>query len=321
MTLGLYSSMKDLLMLSAQPKIAVLLAAYNGMQWIEEQLASIQAQERVEVHIFISDDSSTDGTGAWIDAYAARHPNVTSLPPIEPCGGAARNFFHLLRDADLGSFDLVALADQDDRWHTDKLDRAASILANGSAAVYSSNVTAFWPDGRIQLLDKAQEQVQWDHYFEAAGPGCTYVMTNGFCTFLKECIHAEWHAIQEITLHDWYIYALARCNGYTWHIDTQSTLEYRQHLGNQVGANVGASALLSRYKTIRNGWWFAQVKLIESQVNIQKPDLYRPSWRSLGRRQIFLLGLQANRCRRRTRDRLLFSGLCMLTAIIGAQIK
>ena len=44
------------------PKVAVLLAAYNGMQWIEEQLTSILGQSAVDVTVYISIDPSTDGT-------------------------------------------------------------------------------------------------------------------------------------------------------------------------------------------------------------------------------------------------------------------
>ena len=54
-----------------QPKVAVLLAAYNGMQWIEEQLASILCQSGVDVSIHISIDTSNDGTEAWCESFAA----------------------------------------------------------------------------------------------------------------------------------------------------------------------------------------------------------------------------------------------------------
>jgi rhamnosyltransferase len=39
-----------------RPKVGVLLAAYNGMQWIEQQLKSIIDQEGVDVTIFVSVD-------------------------------------------------------------------------------------------------------------------------------------------------------------------------------------------------------------------------------------------------------------------------
>lgn len=44
------------------PKVAVLLAAYNGMQWIKEQIDTVFNQQDVDVTIYISVDLSTDGT-------------------------------------------------------------------------------------------------------------------------------------------------------------------------------------------------------------------------------------------------------------------
>ena len=56
-----------------KPKVAILLAAYNGIDWIEEQIFSILNQESVEVEIFISVDISTDGTYEWCKAAEAKN--------------------------------------------------------------------------------------------------------------------------------------------------------------------------------------------------------------------------------------------------------
>lgn len=302
-------------------KIAVLLAAYNGMLWIEEQLASIQAQINVEIRIFISVDASTDGTAEWCLDYAKKHTNVSLLPPTDRGGGAAVNFFHLIREADIDEFDFVAFSDQDDHWHRDKLLRATTFLSANHTNAYSSNVTAFWPDGTTQLLDKAQKQVKWDHYFEAAGPGCTYVLDKSLSSFLKSQVKKSWPQLQSVTLHDWYIYALARSHGYTWYIDPVASMDYRQHENNQVGANVGLKALIARYQIIRNGWWFGQVKLIETLTSQQSSNRKRPYWQKLGRIDLIRLSVSARHCRRRPRDQLLFAILCLMTAVIGPRFK
>ncbi|HBN14018.1 MAG TPA: glycosyl transferase, partial [Pseudohongiella sp.] len=43
-------------------RVAVLLAAYNGMQWLPEQLDSILSQVGVDVTVYVSTDRSSDGT-------------------------------------------------------------------------------------------------------------------------------------------------------------------------------------------------------------------------------------------------------------------
>ncbi|MBO98493.1 MAG: glycosyl transferase, partial [Flavobacteriales bacterium] len=47
------------------PRVAVLLAAWNGMQWIEQQVESILKQKGVQADIYINVDISDDGTYQW----------------------------------------------------------------------------------------------------------------------------------------------------------------------------------------------------------------------------------------------------------------
>ncbi|PQP03260.1 glycosyl transferase [Pseudomonas frederiksbergensis] len=298
------------------PKVAVLLAAYNGMQWIEEQLASIQGQLDVDVTIYISIDPSTDGTEAWCAAYAEAHPQIFILPDAGKFGGASRNFFRLIRDVDFAPYDFIALADQDDIWHADKLRRATRAIESRQIDSFSSNVTAFWPDGRTHLLDKAQSQVAWDFLFEAAGPGCTYVFNKIFAMALKASVIADWQKVQEVRLHDWYCYAFARSHGYRWFIDPVPTMEYRQHANNQVGANKGLHSLLARYKTIHDGWWFSQVRMIARLIG-QGDDPFVSSWLQLRRGQLIRLSFNAWKCRRRWRDKVFFFFVCWVFAFSG----
>ncbi|WP_095196498.1 glycosyltransferase [Pseudomonas sp. Irchel 3A7] len=302
------------------PKVAVLLAAYNGMQWIEEQIVSIFAQTAVDVTLYISIDPSTDGTEAWCAAYAVKHPGIILLPDSGRFGGASRNFFRLLRDVDVESYDFVALADQDDIWHTDKLQRATQSLTSRGVDAYSSNVTAFWPDGGTLLLDKAQPQVEWDYLFEAAGPGCTYVMSKQLVGSLKSAMLANWHQLQGVSLHDWYFYAFARSHGFLWFIDPVPTMEYRQHERNQVGANTGLSPMMARYKTIHDGWWFGQVQLIATLVEPKRKPVGM-DWPLSRRTQLMKLSFSAWQCRRRVRDKILFFFICWATALIGKKAR
>ena len=298
------------------PKVAVLLAAYNGMQWIEEQLVSILNQADVEITIYISIDPSTDGTQDWCLKFAADNSNIVVLPEAGKFGGASRNFFRLIRDVDFDNFDFIALADQDDIWHSDKLRRATKGIISHRVNAYSSNVTAFWPDGKVQLLNKAQPQVAWDFLFEAAGPGCTYVFDVNFATCLKQSMLISWRELQDVSLHDWYFYAFARSFGFRWFIDPVPSMDYRQHENNQMGANKGLSSLVSRYKTILDGWWLNQVQLIAFLVG-QNDNSFIKTWLKLGRWQLLRLSFSAWRCRRRMRDKVFFFFICWATALLG----
>jgi rhamnosyltransferase len=302
------------------PRVAVLLAAYNGMQWIEEQLASILDQSAVNVTVYISIDPSTDGTETWCAAYAAAHAEVLILPAAGVFGGASRNFFRLIRDVDFKGYDFVAFSDQDDVWHSNKLERAIHAIQTRRTEAYSSNVTAFWSDGSTHVLDKAQPQVEWDFLFEAAGPGCTYVMSKKLTDSLKSSMLANWQQLQDVSLHDWYCYAFARSHGYQWYIDPEPSMDYRQHERNQVGANKGLRPLIARYKTIHDGWWFNQVQLIAQLIG-PGSDPFVQRLLSLRLTELISLSFSAWRCRRRVRDKVFFFCICWATALKGKKVK
>jgi rhamnosyltransferase len=244
------------------PRIAVLLAAYNGCQWLSAQLQSILGQQGVQVSVFVSVDKSSDGTEALVGEWASKDARVIPLPYGETLGGAAKNFYHLLRNVDFFSFDYVSFADQDDIWLADKLVCAHQKLSQSGFAAYSGNVTAFWPDGREQLLDKAQPQRQYDFLFEAAGPGCSYVLKVANALAFKAFLLQHWEEANKVFLHDWLMYAWFRANGLPWFIDANPKIRYRQHANNQVGANSGLKAFEARLALVRKGWYRAQIAQI-----------------------------------------------------------
>ena len=298
------------------PQVAVCMAAYQGLPYLPEQVASIAAQTDVVVDLFVSVDRSTDGTLDWLSALAARDPRVHVLPYGERFGGAAANFFRLLREIDFSRFDFVALADQDDIWMPGKLARAvAKMVANGAQA-YSSDVIATWDSGASRYIRKSQPQTQWDFLFEAAGPGCTYVMRSAFVGALQASLRQQGARLGAVGLHDWYIYAFARAHGYRWHIDDYAGMYYRQHAHNQVGVNAGWRAWLQRVRTLLGGWGLTQAVLIADLVGLKEhPFVVR--WSQGGRLGLLWLAFQARRCRRRRRDQWFFFAFCLVGSVMG----
>jgi rhamnosyltransferase len=296
--------------------IAILLAAYNGELWLPEQLNSILNQKDVTTHVIISIDTSDDQTSVICDYYANFYDKVSVLPKSISFGSAAANFFRLICDVDFNQFDYVAFADQDDIWNDDKLLRAVSELKRTQSDAYSSNVTAFWQNGKIQLINKAQSQVQWDYLFESAGPGCTFVLTKILALHIQAFVQQHPTEINSVWLHDWFMYAFTRSHGYHWTIDTQSTMQYRQHANNQVGVNHGLNALKHRAKFIFSGQWFKQVALVTTLVGKHDSDFVE-SWLSFSRFGFLKLAFQARKCRRKRREQVWFFCICLLMSLLG----
>lgn len=300
------------------PRVAVLLAAHNGLKWVDEQVQSIVHQQNVELEIFISVDHSVDGTLSWCDALAEKDSRVTVLVSVKRFGGAAKNFFRLVRDVDFSNFDYVSFADQDDIWQPDKLYRAHSVLSTSGADAYSSNVLAFWPDGRSVLVKKSQRQVHWDFLFEAAGPGCTYVMRKELACAVQDLVKTRWPEVQHVGLHDWFFYAFARAHGYRWVIDDYAGMLYRQHDRNQVGVNSGGKAFALRAGKVLNGWGLTQSALIAQLVGLGGEPFVR-RWSTGSRVGLLWLGFHAWQCRRRVRDKIIFSLSCIAMCFVGSR--
>jgi rhamnosyltransferase len=287
------------------PTVTVLLATFNAEAWLQAQLDSIASQRGVRIITYASDDRSSDGTVAQLEqAAAVLHLHMLPTLPHR-LGSANRNFLRLIRDCPLDKAQYFALADHDDVWLPDKLRRAIEQLAFTGADAYSSNVTAFWADGRQKLLVKSDPQRRFDHLFESAGPGCTFVFPHRTFVRLQDWVRQDFSNLQSVKVHDWLIYAHARRHHWRWHIDAESKLRYRQHALNEIGANAGAYAALQRWRQIRSGDYRRDVLAIAQAVgddSIVSRSLSRFGW--LDRLRLVTL---AGQCRRKSADRFLLA--------------
>ncbi len=299
-----------------RPKVAVVLAVYNGAEWLAEQLLSILNQKFIDVTIFISIDPSLDNSEAICREFTLQYQNIKLLPNIGKFGGAAKNFFRLIRDVDLTSFDYFSFADQDDIWLEKKLINAVNKIIETKCDGYSSNIMAFWSTGNRRLIVKSQPQREWDYLFEAAGPGCTYVLTIKLALEIKKNIEFNWLEVNQLDLHDWYCYAFARANGFHWFIDPSPSMLYRQHQNNQVGVNKGVKAFFYRLNKIINGWGFEQSRSIAKLIG-KDNSVFVQSWRELKPRGFLMLAFNAHKCRRKSTERAFFFCACVLMSIIG----
>lgn len=298
------------ILLKSNPKVTVLLATFNGEAYLNEQLYSIQNQSNVEVFIVASDDCSIDHTPQFLSGACTESSQLIVLPP-QKMATAAANFFRLLRDADFSHSDYVALSDQDDIWQTNKLSHAVKKILENHVDAYSSNVMAFWPNGKQKLINKAQPQQQWDYMFESAGPGCTFVLTKKLVLAIQQFLTENQEACRQVALHDWFIYAFARSRGFKWFIDPTSHMLYRQHAENVVGANVGFKAKLARWKKLRDGWLISQGLLIANLLG------YADSWPIVKLQRYYFsdrlaLIVYVRKLRRRLRDRIVLSLFLLL---------
>ena len=109
--------------------LSVVLAAYNGEQFIAAQLESILAQLGSEDEVIVSDDSSTDGTQGAVRRF--NDPRIKLICNSERLG-YVKNFERAIIRA---SGDVIFFSDQDDVWLPGKVSAVCAMLrAKGCVA-------------------------------------------------------------------------------------------------------------------------------------------------------------------------------------------
>lgn len=244
-------------------KVCVLLAAYEGSQFLEEQISTICGQLAVDVDIYVSVDPSTDGTEELLDKILSCKSNIFAVSSGQRFGSAAKNFYHLINVVDVSNYDYVAFADQDDIWLPDKLSSAISALISNDVAGFSSDVYAFWPDRlAFSLVKKSLATTGLDHFYESPGPGCSQVFTSSSFQDFQEFFAVNEVRLKDFDYHDWLIYAFYKEADLGWVISDNPRILYLQHDGNQIGSNTGLSGFCKRLKIVRSKWFRSQVAIL-----------------------------------------------------------
>ncbi len=231
--------------MSAQmPSIAVVMSTYNGADHVAAQLDSVLAQDVrdcAELSVYVRDDGSKDETPGILARYEAEGE------------------IHFLRGENLGvvgSFldvlgavptdvDFVALCDQDDVWHADKLSRALEVLGTRDQSIpqlYCSEYifcdAEMNPQGRSHLN---QTGVDFNKMlFENMVSGNTTVVNRA----LVDVVVAAGR--EGVYCHDWWL-ALVACALGELTYDDFASLDYRRTGSNVSPTGTGGLSLL-RYR-------------------------------------------------------------------------
>lgn len=213
------------------PKVNVLLSAYNGELYIEEQIDSILKQENVDIHLYVRDDGSSDSTILIIDKLVKQYKDKIELIKGENLGFA--NSFMYLVDI-CSEADYYAFADQDDIWKPNKLIVAIKNICVDFPMLYASNLNIFnMVENRNYMLytetQKDEVLYNMEHYCYMFNPyGCTMVWNNALQSELK-----KYKKPKEQT-HDVWVNIIAHYTG-KMYFDFNSYINYRVHGKNACG--------------------------------------------------------------------------------------
>ena len=107
-------------------KLSVAMCTYNGARYLQEQLASLAAQTRLPDEVVVCDDCSSDNTREILETFKAQAPFPVRLYFNETNLKVWSNFGKAI---ELCEGEIIALCDQDDVWHPEKLSLIESAFA------------------------------------------------------------------------------------------------------------------------------------------------------------------------------------------------
>ncbi|MBF0363319.1 MAG: glycosyltransferase family 2 protein [Oligoflexia bacterium] len=233
--------------------ISILLATYNGSRFLREQIDSIIEQSHQNWILFIRDDGSNDNgmTEKIINEYFIHHKKIIIFVDKSSVNlGINKNFEWLLSFAlkfNNSSKGYYAFADQDDIWEKTKLEDSLKKIQEVERAEGESIPILVHSD--LTLIDQSEKIIHPSFYtYQKAGPPnhqdyANLINTLLFHNFVTGCTTLFNHSLAkliipfpaEISIHDWWIAQIAALTGKLIYLP-YSTINYRQHIDNQIGA-------------------------------------------------------------------------------------
>lgn len=227
------------------------MCTFNGEAHLKEQLNSIHRQSFKHIDIWISDDGSTDNTLTILNDFRQSWLKGSFEILQGPQQGFAVNFLSLVCNGEIQA-DLYAYSDQDDVWEPDKLSRAMHQIEQHHKipALYCSRTSLIAECGKSmnQKSPKFQRLPSFANALvQSLAGGNTMVFNKAARAVILKA------GMQKIISHDWWTYMLISGAGGKVFYDAEPSTRYRQHSDNQIGANTGYIAKITRLSMLLKG--------------------------------------------------------------------
>lgn len=244
----------------ASDEVVIVLSAYNGARHIEEQIGSIQRQRRRDWVLLVRDDGSSDGTPALVAALAREDSRIRLVPSSGNLGAVA-SFGALLAEAAALDPRFVFLADQDDVWVEEKLDRQADAMVRAEEQfgrevpiLVHSDLRVV--DDRLRPIHRSFLRYQSGLAIPAGLTLHTLLAQNlvtGAATAINRALLRLALPLPDVVMHDWWLAQCAAATGTVVALPDALVL-YRQHAANVIGAS-GFYGLVGRALRSPRQWW------------------------------------------------------------------
>lgn len=237
------------------PCVTILLATYNGAEFLSEQLQSYLEQSHKCWRLLASDDGSVDATPDILKAFQAENSDRVVEVVNGPSTGVTQNFLSLLlRVAEPAATEFTAFSDQDDRWLPHKLERALAQLADvpsDQPALYCSR--SWVCDAALTRLHHTRHYPRSASFpnalIENIAQGHTIVLNAAATRLAQQTAFSA----KDVYAHDWWLYLLISGAGGRVIYDSEPGTLYRQHGTNQIGDGTRLRSRLTQPVAVMKG--------------------------------------------------------------------
>jgi glycosyltransferase involved in cell wall biosynthesis len=212
--------------------VDILLATYEGEEYITEQLDTLLAQTHRNLRIFVGDDASRDTTPDIVNDFAKRHPQKIFFHQYLDNVGRILNFSRIAGYSDA---DYVMLSDQDDVWHPQKVEKTLKKMKEMDATYGKKTPLLVHTDSKVIGSDGREIYPSYREYsaFEPTAGSLSHTLSQKQvigCTVMlnRALVNLAFPIPSEAYMHDHWINLVASAFGKVgWVPD--ATVSYRQH--------------------------------------------------------------------------------------------
>ena len=226
--------------------VSVVMCTYNGARFLREQMDSVLAQTYPLKEIIVQDDGSTDATMSILNDYAQLDARVKVYRHEGEQHGINANFLSAMRRAE---GDYIAICDQDDVWHPDKIRKTLTAMKRAEMGLRPDTPVLVHTD--LRVVDGKLEEMDpsFMHFSKIDGnrlafhqllvqnvvTGCTMMFNRPLAL-----LTARAEGTEAMMMHDWWMALVASALGKAVFLP-DATIDYRQHEKNVVGAKNASS--------------------------------------------------------------------------------
>lgn len=272
--------------------IVVLLATYNGSEYLKQQLDSLFKQTFSDFRIVVHDDGSSDATLDIINTYRNNYPEKIELLYGDSLGSPKANFLWMLTQVEA---EIYFFCDQDDVWHETKIEK--SLQALGKNVAPACVFTDMWvtdeslnvlSDSFIRYIGRTPDNTAYSQILiDNPAAGTTMCFNRALRDLVVELLPKI--DINNIPMHDALVLALADIMGQVIAID-EPLVYYRQTGHNTMGATTETDSDKRNRNVadLKDGSIFAKKKAFVMEARLFAAELSKADFIPVDKKNILI---------------------------------